>query len=88
LTLYRHRSTAATSCHLRRWASKIEIDVIDRIGSAQWPCDENAPEGTEVLHRERFPRANGRGTFMLTEYVPTAERTSERFPNSLLCYLP
>jgi formate dehydrogenase major subunit len=54
--------------------------LIDRIGSVQWPCDENAPEGTEVLHRTRFPRANGLGTFMLTEYVPTAERTSDRFP--------
>jgi formate dehydrogenase major subunit len=54
--------------------------LIDRVGSAQWPCDENAPEGTEVLHREKFPRANGRGTFMLTEYVPTAERTSDKFP--------
>lgn len=54
--------------------------LIDRIGSAQWPCDESAPEGTEVLHREKFPRANGRGTFMLTEYVPTAERTTDRYP--------
>jgi formate dehydrogenase major subunit len=54
--------------------------LIDRIGSAQWPCDENAPEGTEVLHREKFPRANGRGTFMLTEYVPTAERTTDKYP--------
>ena len=31
--------------------------LIDRIGSAQWPCDENAPEGTEVLHPKAFPRA-------------------------------
>ncbi len=54
--------------------------LIDRVGSAQWPCDESAPEGTEVLHREKFPRANGRGTFMLTEYVPTAERTSDQYP--------
>jgi formate dehydrogenase major subunit len=54
--------------------------LIDRIGSAQWPCDEAAPEGTEVLHRVKFPRANGLGTFMLTEYVPTAERTNDKYP--------
>jgi formate dehydrogenase major subunit len=58
----------------------MSFELLDRIGSAQWPCDEEAPEGTEVLHRIRFPRANGRGTFMLTEYVPTRERTSDRFP--------
>ncbi len=58
----------------------MSFGLIDRVGSAQWPCDENAPEGTEVLHRVRFPRANGLGTFMLTEYVPTAERTSAEYP--------
>lgn len=58
----------------------ISFELLERIGSAQWPCDEAAPEGTEVLHREKFPRANGLGTFMLTEYVPTAERTNDKFP--------
>ena len=58
----------------------LSFALLDRVGSAQWPCNETAPEGTEVLHTKSFPRANGRGTFMLTEYVPTAERTSDRFP--------
>ena len=58
----------------------ISFDLIDQIGSVQWPCDENAPQGTEILHRERFPRANGRGTFMLTEYVPTRERKNDTYP--------
>src|SRR5262245_58112017 len=60
--------------------SGISFALLDKLGSVQWPCDENAPEGTEVLHVKSFPRANGRGTFMLTEYVPTAERTTDRFP--------
>jgi formate dehydrogenase major subunit len=58
----------------------MSFPLLERIGSAQWPCDENAPEGTEVLHTVKFPRANGRGTFMLTEYVPTTERTNDQFP--------
>ena len=58
----------------------MSFDLIDKVGSVQWPCDENAPHGTEVLHREKFPRANGLGTFMLTEYVPTREKTSDRYP--------
>jgi formate dehydrogenase major subunit len=58
----------------------LSFALLDRLGSAQWPCNETAPEGTEVLHTKSFPRANGRGTFMLTEYVPTTEHTSDRFP--------
>jgi formate dehydrogenase major subunit len=57
----------------------MSFDLIERIGSAQWPCNtKDAPEGTEVLHRTQFPR--GRANFMLTEYVPTTERTDDRFP--------
>ncbi|THD42753.1 MAG: formate dehydrogenase subunit alpha [Bradyrhizobium sp.] len=51
---------------------------LDELGSIQWPCNEAAPEGTPIMHVERFVR--GKGQFMLTEYVPTAERAGPRFP--------
>jgi formate dehydrogenase major subunit len=58
--------------------SGMSFELIDRVGSVQWPCDANAPEGTEVLHTKTFPR--GKANFMLTEYVPTRERVNDRFP--------
>jgi formate dehydrogenase major subunit len=51
---------------------------LDELGSVQWPCNEAAPEGTPMMHVERF--VNGAGKFMLTEYVPTSERSGPRFP--------
>ena len=51
---------------------------LDELGSVQWPCNEKAPEGTPVMHIGGFAR--GKGKFVLTEYVPTDERTGPRFP--------
>jgi len=51
---------------------------LDELGSVQWPCNESAPEGTPLMHVTRF--VNGAGKFMLTEYVPTSERSGPRFP--------
>ena len=51
---------------------------IDELGSIQWPCNEKAPEGTQTMHIGGFVR--GKGKFMITEFVPTEERTSSRFP--------
>ncbi len=51
---------------------------LDELGSVQWPCNEKAPEGTPVMHIGGFVR--GKGKFVLTEYVPTDERTGPRFP--------
>jgi formate dehydrogenase major subunit len=51
---------------------------LDELGSVQWPCNEKAPEGTPVMHIGGFVR--GKGKFVLTEYVPTEERTGPRFP--------
>ena len=51
---------------------------LDELGSIQWPCNAAAPNGTPTMHVDRF--VNGRGNFMLTDYVPTEERTGPRFP--------
>jgi formate dehydrogenase major subunit len=51
---------------------------IDELGSIQWPCNEAAPAGTPIMHMDRFVRGSGR--FIITEYIPTEERTGARFP--------
>jgi formate dehydrogenase major subunit len=51
---------------------------LDELGSVQWPCNEKAPAGTPIMHVDGFVR--GRGRFMITEFVPTDERTTARFP--------
>ncbi|WIM10894.1 formate dehydrogenase subunit alpha [Enhydrobacter sp.] len=58
--------------------SGVSFDLIDRLGSVQWPCNEKAPEGTPVMHVGGFVR--GKGNFMVTEYIATDERTGPRFP--------
>jgi formate dehydrogenase major subunit len=56
----------------------ISFDRIDELGSIQWPCDELHPTGTPVMHVDEFTR--GKGRFMLTGFIPTAERTNRNFP--------
>ena len=51
---------------------------LDELGSIQWPCNDKAPEGTPTMHVGGFVR--GKGAFVVTEYVPTDERTGPRFP--------
>jgi formate dehydrogenase major subunit len=58
--------------------SGVSYEKLDRLGSIQWPCNDRAPEGTPVMHVDGFVR--GKGQFMITEYVATDERTTDRFP--------
>jgi formate dehydrogenase major subunit len=51
---------------------------LDELGSVQWPCNDTNPLGSPVMHATTFTR--GKGKFMLTEYVPTDERTGPRYP--------
>ena len=56
----------------------IGFDRIDALGSIQWPCNEEAPDGTPTMHVGQFVRGEGR--FMLTEYVPTSEKVNAKYP--------
>jgi len=51
---------------------------LNELGSIQWPCNDKAPTGTPVMHSAGFVR--GKGRFIVTEYVPTEERSTARFP--------
>ena len=56
----------------------VSFAKLDEMGSIQWPCNDKAPEGTPVMHVDRFVR--GKGHFVVTEYVPTEEKVGPRFP--------
>ncbi|MEU6420876.1 formate dehydrogenase subunit alpha [Streptomyces spiralis] len=56
----------------------ISFKRLDELGSVQWPCNDEAPQGTPTMHVDEFTR--GKGRFVVTAYVPTDERTTSRFP--------
>jgi formate dehydrogenase major subunit len=56
----------------------VSFELLDKVGSVQWPCNADAPGGTPIMHVDTFVR--GRGRFVPTPYVPTRERSTRRFP--------
>jgi len=58
--------------------SGVSFKKLAEQGSIQWPCNEQAPDGTPTMHIGSFVR--GKGNFVVTEYVPTDEKTGPRFP--------
>lgn len=58
--------------------SGVSFEKLDRDGSVQWPCNDEAPNGMPIMHVEGFAR--GKGKFVITEYVPTDEKVGPRFP--------
>ena len=56
----------------------VSYDKIEELESIQWPCNDEAPEGTPIMHVEEFVR--GKGRFVVTEYIPTDERTTGKYP--------
>ncbi|MEH6822738.1 MAG: formate dehydrogenase subunit alpha [Motiliproteus sp.] len=51
---------------------------LDQLGSIQWPCNDQHPDGMPIMHEHSFPI--GKARFAVTEFVPTTERTNRRFP--------
>ncbi|MEI7968486.1 MAG: formate dehydrogenase subunit alpha [Betaproteobacteria bacterium] len=56
----------------------VSFAKLDELGSIQWPCNDSAPAGTPTMHVDEFVR--GKGRFVITQYVPTEERTSRKYP--------
>ena len=51
---------------------------LDELGSIQWPCNDEAPEGTPTMHVDQFVR--GKGRFIITQYVATDEKVTRKYP--------
>jgi formate dehydrogenase major subunit len=56
----------------------VSYEKLEQLGSIQWPCNDNAPEGTPIMHIDRFVR--GKGKFIITKYVATDEKVTKKFP--------
>jgi formate dehydrogenase major subunit len=58
--------------------SGVSYALLERLGSVQWPCNDDAPQGTPTLHVDGFVR--GKGRFLNTQYVATSEKVTPKFP--------
>jgi len=76
---YRHPSEIMDEiARLTPTFTNVSFDRIDELGSIQWPCNDQHPEGTPTMHVGEFVR--GKGKFLLTEYVPTNEKVNAKYP--------
>ena len=56
----------------------VSFTKLEELGSIQWPCDAQHPQGTPTMHVDEFVR--GKGRFLITEYVPTTEKVNGKYP--------
>ncbi|HSI37650.1 MAG TPA: formate dehydrogenase subunit alpha [Methylotenera sp.] len=56
----------------------VSFKKLDELGSIQWPCNDEQPEGTPTMHIDEFVR--GKGKFFVTEYIPTTEKVTPKYP--------
>jgi formate dehydrogenase major subunit len=57
----------------------VSFDALDEKGGIQWPCDDEAPEGTPLMHVKEFFGII-KGNFRITEYVATDEKVTPKYP--------
>jgi formate dehydrogenase major subunit len=65
----------------------VDYQKLAQLGSIQWPCNEQAPQGTPIMHVDSFPTpanengdGQGKAIFVKTEYVATTEKVTRKFP--------
>ena len=57
----------------------VNYDKLERLGSVQWPCNAHTDEaGTATMHIDGFVR--GKGRFFITQYIPSDEKVTPKFP--------
>ena len=57
----------------------VSYEQIDKHTSLQWPCNADTAEaGTQTMHIDQFVR--GKGRFIITKYVATDEKVTQRYP--------
>ena len=56
----------------------VNYDRLEELGSIQWPCNEQSPLGTPIMHTKDF--VGKAGSFAITEYIATPEKVNKRFP--------
>jgi formate dehydrogenase major subunit len=37
----------------------VSFDLLDKLGSVQWPCNEQAPTGTPIMHKDALCAGRG-----------------------------
>ncbi|UVO50673.1 formate dehydrogenase subunit alpha [Sphingomonas sp. SUN019] len=58
--------------------ARVSYAALDEHGSLQWPATDANPAGTPTMHIDAFVR--GKGHFVVTDYIPTDEKTGPRYP--------
>ncbi|MBS0444370.1 MAG: formate dehydrogenase subunit alpha [Proteobacteria bacterium] len=56
----------------------VSFKKIEELGSVQWPCNDEAPDGTPTMHVDQFVR--GKGRFIITQYIASDEKVTRKYP--------